>query len=275
MHQTCWNGNGERHSAVRQLKGRRHAVWGRSRDDVTGNRADPRVGSGMQQACKSGAGASRRGREKRRGRNAWSHWHGSTEGSETGDCLRAGRGPHQERRRRGNDLESQERKADARGAPEVDQRPMESDVKMPARAGDCAPAAASASGAVRKRVRGSPKATATRQGTGLHCRCMEAKATGRTTRVQLGKAEEVSESTACTGQLGEAGADDRGGSVAGRPRWLMVKAKRATTRTPTSRSSESNRLRPARPLSDRNVMGGNSKSSQDWSIEPLALRFKL
>lgn len=98
-------------------------------------------------------------------------------------------------------MESQERKADARSASEVDQRLMKSDVKMPARAGDCTPAAASESGAVRKYMRGSPKATETRQGTGLHCRCVEEKATGKTTRVQLGKAEEVSEFTVYSGKL--------------------------------------------------------------------------
>jgi len=173
-HQTCWNRLGERHGAVRRLKSVRLAAWCRSREEVSGNRADPMVGSRMQQACSFGAGVNRRGREKRRGRNARSHWHDSAEGTETGDCLRAGRGPHQETRRRGDDLESQERKADARGAPEVDQRPTGSDVKMPARAGDCTPAAAGESGAVRKHLRGSPKATETRQGTGLHCRCMEA-----------------------------------------------------------------------------------------------------
>jgi len=68
-HQTCWNGDGERHSAVRQPKGRRHAMWGGPRDEVTGNRTNPRVGSRMQQACSLGAGENRRGREKRRGRN--------------------------------------------------------------------------------------------------------------------------------------------------------------------------------------------------------------
>ena len=50
-------------------------------------------------------------------------------------------------------------------------------------------------------MRGSPKATETRQGTGLHCRCVEEKATGKTTRVQLGKANEVSEFTVYTGKL--------------------------------------------------------------------------
>ena len=103
-------------------------------------------------------------------------------------------------------MESQERKADARSAPKVDQRLTESGVKMPARAGDCIPAAASETGAVRRHMRGSPKTTETRQGTGLHCRYMEAEATGRTTRVQLGKAEESSELTAYTGQLVDSGA---------------------------------------------------------------------
>jgi len=56
--------------------------------------------------------------------------------------------------------------------------------------------------------------------------------------------------------------------VVARPRWLVVKAKRATTRAPTSRSSEFNRLRPARPLTDRNAMGGSSKSGESQSIEP-------
>lgn len=60
-----------------------------------------------------------------------------------------------------------------------------------------------------------------------------------------------------------------------RPRWLVVKTKRATTRALTSRSSEFKRLRPARPLSDRNVMGGNSDSGESQSIEKPALRLKL
>ena len=166
-HHACWNGDGERHSAVRQLRGRRHAVWGRSRDDVTGNRTNPRVGSGMQQVRSLGAGVSRRGREKRRGRNVWSHWHGFAEGAQMGNRLCTGRGPHQGRRWRGEYLESQERKADARSAPKVDQRPAESGVRMPARAGDCTPAAAREAGAVRKHMRGSPKATETCQRTSL------------------------------------------------------------------------------------------------------------
>ena len=99
-------------------------------------------------------------------------------------------------------------------------------------------------------MRGSPKATETRQGTGLHGRYMEAKATGRATRVQLGKADEDSGKNLFTGQLVVPVAVIGGGSVVARPRWLVVKAKRATTRAPTSRSSEFNRLRPARPLTD-------------------------
>ena len=229
----------------------------------------------MQQVRSLGAGVSRRGREKRRGRNVWSHWHGFAEGAQMGNRLCTGRGPHQGRRWRGEYLESQERKADARSAPKVDQRPAESGVRMPARAGDCTPAAAREAGAVRKHMRGSPKATETCQRTSLYCRCIGVMATGRTTRVRLGKAEESNEFTVNTGKLANTDVDDRGGSVAGRPRWLVVKAKRATTRAPTSRSSESNRLRPAWSLNDRNVMGGSSKTGENRSIEPPALRLKL
>ena len=172
-------------------------------------------------------------------------------------------------------MESQERKADARGAPEVDQRLTGSGVRMPARAGDCTPAAAGEAGAVRSHMRGSPKATETRQGTGLHGRYMEAKATGRATRVQLGKADEDSDKNLFTGQLVVPVAVIGGGSVVARPRWLVVKAKRATTRAPTSRSSEFNRLRPARPLFDRNVMGGSLKRGESQLIKPPALCLKL
>jgi hypothetical protein len=63
--------------------------------------------------------------------------------------------------------------------------------------------------------------------------------------------------------------------VVARPRWLVVKAKRATTRAPTSRSSEFNRLRPARPKNNQNVMGGSLKAGASQSIKPPVLRFKL
>jgi len=192
-----------------------------------------------------------------------------------GNCLCTGRRPHRGRRWRGDYLESQERKADARSAPEVDQRPTGSDVKMPARAGDCTPAAASEAGAVRRHMRGSPKATETRQGTGLNVDALRRRRRERPRWSSLERPRKENEFTVNTGKLADADVDNRGGSIAGRPRWLVVKAKRATTRAPTSRSSESNRLRPARPLSDLNVMGGSSKAGVNQSIEPPALRLKL
>jgi hypothetical protein len=237
--QSCWNRAGESRARTGRPRGLRGGERGRSQEDVFGNRADPRVGSGMQQARGPGAGANRRGREKRRGRNERSRWHGFAEDEEAACCDRVGSGPHQEIRRRGDIWNPKRGRQTHEVHRPTDQQSSGGSVQMPARAGDCTPAAAWRLGAVRVCMRGSPKATATCQGTGFYIRYVEAMTTGRTTRVRLGKAEVVSEHTAPTWQRGGVDTGGRGGPAAARPRWLVAKAKRATTRASSSRSSES------------------------------------
>jgi len=246
-------------SEAEQPKGRetRRRQGGASIEEVTGNRTDPRVGSGMQQARSLGAGASCRGREKRRGRNARGHWHGIAEGKEAGNRGAAGSGLHQGRRRRGELWNPKRGRQPNEAQLKVDQRLKASDERMSARAGDCIPATARETGAVRKHMRGHRRRRKRAKGPATASEAQWRRRRERPRGSSLGRPKTKTISPQSPGNRGRRTSESK--EV---PRWedrggLVVKAKRAPTRAPTSRSSELTRLRPARPLTDRNVMGGS------------------